>query len=216
LTVFVRSVFDNSAISPKHSPAFSVATRTERPSAQVSTSTSPAKVQGGAKQLEGKRVIVVEDGPTTTHGGMGFGAGYVAVEEIHGVEIVDPRPHAVGSIRALFERYPHLKNVVPAMGYTKEQVKELEDTINQSGADIVVAGTPIDLKRVIKVKMPVVRVRYDCPPELVERLRPLVARPIVEVLERAGHRARDRGAGQRRPDFRGGQRRHDHRPARSA
>jgi len=98
------------------------------------------------------------------------------VEEIHGVEIVDPRPHAVGSIRALFERYPHLKNVVPAMGYTKEQVKELEDTINQSGADIVVAGTPIDLKRVIKVKMPVVRVRYDCPPELVERLRPLVAR----------------------------------------
>ncbi|HKZ58832.1 MAG TPA: cyclic 2,3-diphosphoglycerate synthase [Candidatus Thermoplasmatota archaeon] len=140
------------------------------------TSTSPAKVQGGAKQLEGKRVIVVEDGPTTTHGGMGFGAGYVAVEEIHGVEIVDPRPHAVGSIRALFERYPHLKNVVPAMGYTKEQVKELEDTINQSGADIVVAGTPIDLKRVIKVKMPVVRVRYDCPPELVERLRPLVAR----------------------------------------
>ena len=62
------------------------------------------------------------------------------------------------------------------MGYTKEQVKELEDTINQSGADIVVAGTPIDLKRVIKVKMPVVRVRYDCPPELVERLRPIVAR----------------------------------------
>jgi predicted GTPase len=145
------------------------------PRAVVLTSTSPAKVQGGTKQLEGKRVIIVEDGPTTTHGGMGFGAGYVAVEEIHGVSIVDPRPHAVGSIRALYDRYSHLKDIVPAMGYTQEQLRELEETINNSGADVVVAGTPIDLKRAIKVKIPVVRVRYDCPPELVERLRPIVA-----------------------------------------
>jgi len=145
------------------------------PDALVLTSTSPAKVQGGAKQLEGKRVIVVEDGPTTTHGGMGYGAGYVAVEDIHNIEIVDPRPFAVGSIRALYERFPHLKNVVPAMGYTGEQVAELEATINNSDAEVVVAGTPIDLKRAIKVRKPVVRVRYDCPPELVDRLRPIVA-----------------------------------------
>lgn len=144
------------------------------PKAVVLASTSPAVVEGGASQLEGKRVLVVEDGPTTTHGGMGFGAGYVAVEEIHGVTIVDPRPHAVGSIRALFAKYPHLKNIVPAMGYSHAQVKELEETVNAAGADVVVAGTPINLARVLKVKVPVVRVRYGCPPELVERLRPLV------------------------------------------
>jgi predicted GTPase len=144
------------------------------PRATVLTAASPAVVEGGNAQLEGKRVVVVEDGPTTTHGGMGYGAGYVAVEEIHGVTIVDPRPHAVGSIKALFAKYPHLKNIIPAMGYTHEQVKELEATINAAGADVVVAGTPIDLGRVLKAKVPVVRVRYDCPPELVERLLPLV------------------------------------------
>jgi predicted GTPase len=145
------------------------------PDALVLTSTSPAKVVGGTKQLEGKRVIIVEDGPTTTHGGMGYGAGYVAVEEIHDVEIVDPRPYAVGSIRDLYQKFPQLQNVVPAMGYTGLQLEELASTINNSPADVVVAGTPIDLKRVIKVKKPVVRVRYDCPPELVERLKPIVA-----------------------------------------
>jgi predicted GTPase len=144
------------------------------PKALVLTSTSPAKVQGGTKQLEGKKVIIVEDGPTTTHGGMGYGAGYVAVEDVHGVEIVDPRPYAVGSLKEVFAHFPQTQSVIPAMGYTDEQIGELEKTINDSPADIVVAGTPIDLKRVIKVKKPVVRVRYDCPPELVEHLRPLV------------------------------------------
>jgi predicted GTPase len=145
------------------------------PRALVLTSTSPARVVGGPRQLEGKRVIVVEDGPTTTHGGMGYGAGFVAVENIHGVKIVDPRPHAVGSIKATYAKYRQTQDVLPAMGYSDEQVRELEETINGSGADVVVAGTPIDLKRLLKVKMPVVRVRYDCPPELVERLRDLLS-----------------------------------------
>jgi predicted GTPase len=144
--------------------------------ALVLTSTSPAKVQGGTKQLEGKKLIIVEDGPTTTHGGMGYGAGYVAVEDIHGVEIIDPRPYAAGSLRKVFEKFPQTQSVIPAMGYTDEQVKELEQTINNSPADVVVAGTPIDLKRIIKVKKPVVRVRYDCPPELVERLKSVVGK----------------------------------------
>jgi len=151
------------------------------PRGLVITSTSPARVVGGTRQLEGKRLIVVEDGPTTTHGGMGYGAGYVAVENVHGVTIVDPRPHAVGSIRATYEKYRQTQNVVPAMGYSDEQVRELEETINRSGADVVVAGTPIDLKRLLKVRMPVVRVRYDCPPDLVERLRGL-----LEGVERIG------------------------------
>jgi predicted GTPase len=146
------------------------------PDALVLTSTSPAKVQGGTRQLEGKKLIVVEDGPTTTHGDMGFGAGYVAVEDIQGVEIVDPRPYAAGSLRKIFEKFPQIQNVIPAMGYTDEQISELEATINNSPADVVVAGTPIDLKRVIKVKKPVVRVRYDCPPDLVERLKGIVAK----------------------------------------
>ncbi len=145
------------------------------PRALVLTSTSPARVVGGTRQLEGKRIIVVEDGPTTTHGGMGYGAGYVAVENINGVEIVDPRPHAVGSIKRTYEKYAQTQNVLPAMGYSDEQIRELEETINASGADAVVVGTPIDLKRVLKVQMPLVRVRYDCPPDLVERLKGLLA-----------------------------------------
>jgi predicted GTPase len=143
------------------------------PRALLLTSTSPASIDGGEAQLKGKRVLVVEDGPTTTHGGMGYGAGLVAAERVPGVTIVDPRPHAVGSIRALYAKYAHLGRVVPAMGYSPAQVRELEATINGAGADAVVAGTPIDLARVVKAKVPIVRVRYGCPPELVKRLRPL-------------------------------------------
>ena len=111
--------------------------------------------------IKGKRVLVVEDGPSVTHGEMPYGAGEIAVEKYHAGEIVDPKIHAVGSIKETFKDYPHLEYTLPAMGYTDEQIEELEQTINASECDIVVAGTPIDLARVVKVNKPVVRVKYE-------------------------------------------------------
>ncbi|UCF08963.1 MAG: GTPase [Thermoplasmata archaeon] len=111
--------------------------------------------------IRGKRVLVVEDGPSVTHGEMPYGAGEIAAEKYHAAETVDPRPYAVGSIKEVFDRYPHLTGILPAMGYSEEQVEELERTINACECDVVVAGTPIDLARVVDVNKPVVRVRYE-------------------------------------------------------
>jgi predicted GTPase len=111
--------------------------------------------------IRGKRALVIEDGPTLTHGEMEIGAGWVAAEKYGAAAIVDPRPYAVGSIKTTFEKYPHLSEILPAMGYGKEQVKELEDTINAVDAEVVVIGTPIDLGRVVKINKPSVRVRYE-------------------------------------------------------
>jgi predicted GTPase len=113
------------------------------------------------KMIIGKRVLVIEDGPTVTHGGMRYGAGTVAAKEYGAKTIVDPRPFAVGSIIDTFEKYPHLTNVLPAMGYGKKQIKELEQTINNTECDVVISGTPIDLTRILKTKKPVVRIRYS-------------------------------------------------------
>lgn len=110
--------------------------------------------------IQEKRVIVVEDGPTLTHGGMAFGAGVIAAKKYGAREIVDPRPHAVGSILEVYEKFPHLGAVLPAMGYNEEQMRELEMTINATDCDVVVVGTPIDLGRLLKLNKPVVRVRY--------------------------------------------------------
>jgi predicted GTPase len=110
--------------------------------------------------VERKKVLVVEDGPTLTHGGMTFGAGTIAARRLK-AKIVDPRPYAKGSIKQVFKKYPKLKNVLPAMGYGKEQTKELQDIINAVPCDVVVAGTPIDLRKVIKSKKPIVRIRYE-------------------------------------------------------
>lgn len=112
------------------------------------------------EEVRGKRALVVEDGPTVTHGGMSFGAGLIAAED-QGATIVDPRPTAVGSIAETFAKYPHLTRVLPAMGYTPEQVSELEETINSTDCDVVVTGTPIDLRRVLTVNKPLVRARYE-------------------------------------------------------
>jgi len=106
-------------------------------------------------------VLVVEDGPTLTHGGTSTGAGSIAAEKFGAASVVDPRDGAVGSIADLFEEYPHLGNVIPAMGYSPEQVEELERSINNVDCDVVLAGTPIDLSKVVDVEKPVVRVRYD-------------------------------------------------------
>jgi len=110
--------------------------------------------------IKQKRVIVVEDGPTLTHGGMSYGAGIIAAKKFGAKEIIDPRPYAVGSIRTVFQDFPHIGAVLPAMGYSSDQIKELEDTINASDCDIVIAGTPIDLGRLLKLNKPVIRVRY--------------------------------------------------------
>lgn len=111
--------------------------------------------------IRGKRVLVVEDGPTLTHGEMAYGAGWVAARRFGAAEIVDPRPFAVGSIIDTYKKYPTTGNVLPAMGYGEKQMKELEESINNADVDLVVIGTPIDLSRIIKINKPTQRVRYE-------------------------------------------------------
>ncbi len=111
--------------------------------------------------LRGRRVLVVEDGPTLTHGEMPFGAGVVAAKKFGAAEIVDPRPYAVGSIRDTFARYPHIGPVLPAMGYSETQISELEETINRTPCDVVLIATPIDIRRVASLRHPTDRVRYE-------------------------------------------------------
>lgn len=110
--------------------------------------------------IKGKRVLVVEDGPTLTHGEMFYGAGTIAARRFS-AKIVDPRPYAVGSIKQTFKKYPHLGDVLPAMGYSEKQIRELEKTINKVECDAVISGTPIDLRRIIKVIKPIVRIQYN-------------------------------------------------------
>jgi len=112
-------------------------------------------------KVRGKRVLTVEDGPTVTHGEMPFGAAKIAAEQFGAASVVDPRPKAVGSIEATYKKYPHLGTSLPAMGYSAEQVRELEQTINAVDCDCVLFATPIDLGRLLKVSKPSVRVRYD-------------------------------------------------------
>jgi predicted GTPase len=110
--------------------------------------------------LEGKRVLVVEDGPTVTHGGMSYGAATIKAREL-GAEIIDPRPYAKGSIKEIFEQYPHLEKVLPAVGYSEAQMRELNEVINATPCDLVLLGTPTDIRRYLEVDKPVVRVRYE-------------------------------------------------------
>jgi predicted GTPase len=125
-------------------------------------------------KISGKRVLVIEDGPTVTHGGMPMGAGTVAAKDAGVKEIIDPRPFTVGSIKKTFEKYTHLTNVLPAMGYGKKQIKELEETINKTDVEIVVSGTPIDITRVLSSSKPIVRVKYGVGKETVKELEKIV------------------------------------------
>ena len=111
--------------------------------------------------IRGKRVLVVEDGPTLTHGEMAYGAGFVAARRFGAGEIVDPRPFAMGSIQETYDKYPDTGMILPAMGYGDEMMRDLEKTINQADVDLVLSGTPIDLTRVIKINKPIQRVRYE-------------------------------------------------------
>jgi len=121
---------------------------------------SPLQVNQ-SELIRGKKVMVIEDGPTLTHGEMRFGAGVVAAQKFGASEIIDPRPYATGSIKKTYQKYPHIGFLLPAMGYGQEQIKELESTIDNSDAELIVIGTPIDLSRVMKINKEYVRVRYE-------------------------------------------------------
>lgn len=121
---------------------------------------SPIFVEDHEK-IKGKKVLVIEDGPTLTHGEMAYGAGYVAAEKYGAAEIVDPRPYAVGSIKETYEKYSQLEVILPAMGYSSKQLKELEETINSVPADLVIVATPINLGKILNLNKPHVRVRYE-------------------------------------------------------
>ena len=134
--------------------------RAVNPKATIVEAASPIFVDD-ADAIRGKRVLVVEDGPTLTHGGMTYGAGVIAAQKFGASEIVDPRPYAVGSIKETFAKYPMTGTILPAMGYGEEQTKALEATINATPVDLVLIATPIDLRRVINIKHATQRVRYE-------------------------------------------------------
>ena len=158
------------------------------PAAAVVPARSSLTLVGG--DVAGKRVAVVEDGPTLTHGGMTYGAGVVAARRHGAPEIVDPVPYATGQLAATLARYPALQHLIPAMGYGQEQMHELENTLNAMPVDLVLSATPIDLTRVLKLTKPVVRVRYELE-EMGEAGTPTLTAllaPIVK-LARAGSAA---------------------------
>lgn len=150
------------------------------PQATFVEAASPIFVERGA-EIRGKRVLVVEDGPTLTHGEMAYGAGWVAARRYGAAEIIDPRPYAVGSIRDTFDRYPTTGSVLPAMGYGKKQIGELQQTINNTPVDLVLVATPIDLRSLIEIDKPALRVCY----ELQEIGEPTLAQLIEAFFEKS-------------------------------
>ena len=152
--------------------------RANNPGAQIVLAASPFVVEGDAAEIAGKRVLAIEDGPTLTHGEMTYGAAVLAARAHGAAELVDPRPFAVGSIAETFRRYPHVGALLPAMGYGSEQTRELAETIERAGADLVLIGTPIDLRRLIDFETPALRVVY--------RLREVGEPTLADVLRQAG------------------------------
>jgi predicted GTPase len=128
--------------------------------ARVVLAASPFQIEGNGHEIRGKRVLAIEDGPTLTHGEMTYGAAVLAAKQHGAAELIDPRPFAVGSIEETFESYPHVGALLPAMGYGRKQMEDLRETINRSDAELVLIGTPIDLRRLIELDTPAVRVTY--------------------------------------------------------
>ncbi len=153
------------------------------PKAIIIDADSPVSVADPAA-IKGKRALVVEDGPTVTHGGMGFGAGKLAAQQFGVKETVDPHPLVSGSLAKTMAEFKHLQRVLPAMGYSAEQLRELEAAINKADCDVVISGTPIDLTRIVKVNKPIVRVTY----ELREKSKPDLEEVLTEMLARKGLR----------------------------
>jgi predicted GTPase len=158
------------------------------PAATVLRANSPVTVDN-PDAVKGRRVLVIEDGPTLTHGGMAYGAAYLAAQQFGAAEILDPRPYAQGSIKTTFEKFPHLTDVLPAMGYGDEQIAELEATVNAVPCDTVLVGTPADLRRVVRIDKPATRVAYN----LEEHDKSVLPAAINEALDRWN--ARSAGSG---------------------
>jgi predicted GTPase len=150
--------------------------RFANPDAAIVRAASPFEVEQDTHQIAGKRVLAIEDGPTLTHGEMTYGAAVLAAKEGGASELVDPRPFAVGSIKETFAKYPHMTELLPAMGYGRKQMEELRETIARSDADLVLIGTPIDLRRVIELDKPALRVTY----RLQEIGEPTIAQLLAE------------------------------------
>jgi predicted GTPase len=150
--------------------------RFANPDAAIVRAASPFEVEQDTHQIAGKRVLAIEDGPTLTHGEMTYGAAVLAAKAGGASELVDPRPFAVGSIKETFARYPHMTQLLPAMGYGRKQMEELRETIERSDADLVLIGTPIDLRRVIELDKPALRVTYS----LQEIGEPTIAQLLAE------------------------------------
>jgi len=148
------------------------------PRAEVVRASSPIGVEGDVADVRGKRVLAIEDGPTLTHGDMAYGAAVLAAREHGAAELVDPRPFAVGSIAETFRKYPHVSGLLPAMGYGRKQMEELRETIARSDADLVLIGTPIDLRRIVELDKPAMRVTY--------RLEEIGSPTIEDVLRARG------------------------------
>jgi predicted GTPase len=153
--------------------------RAANPNAKIIEAASIINIDKPAL-IRGKRVLVIEDGPTLTHGEMKFGAGYIAAKKFGARKIVDPRKYAIGSIAAAYQKYSHLGNILPALGYGKKQMKELERTINRVPCDTVVVGTPIDIAKFLSLKKPTTRVTY----ELKELRGPTLKTIITSFLNR--------------------------------
>ena len=146
------------------------------PDAAIVRAASPFEVEQDTHQIAGKRVLAIEDGPTLTHGEMTYGAAVLAAKAGGASELIDPRPFAVGSIKETFAKYPHMTQLLPAMGYGRKQMEELRETIERSDADLVLIGTPIDLRRVIELDKPALRVTYS----LQEIGEPTIAQLLAE------------------------------------
>jgi predicted GTPase len=149
--------------------------RQVNPKATIIRANSPIIAPAGA-EITGKRVLVIEDGPTLTHGEMTYGAGIVAAQKYKAAKIIDPRPFAVGSIKATFAKYKHLDKVLPAMGYGEKQIEELGQTINAADCDLVVSATPIDLRRLIKTNKKLIHVSYELEEQGSPNLKEVLAK----------------------------------------
>ena len=150
------------------------------PTAKIIEAESPVTIDGENGKVKNKRVLVVEDGPTLTHGEMDYGAAYVAAKQYGAKEIVDPRPYAIGTIKKVYENFKQLEDILPAMGYGDDQMKELKDTINAIPADLVLVGTPIDLAEHLHFNKPSLRVTYA----LKERTTPGLKEILVKLLKK--------------------------------
>jgi predicted GTPase len=164
--------------APENVEAVLESIRTVNPRAEVVRAASPFVVDNGIHEIAGKRVLAVEDGPTLTHGDMAYGAAVLAAKQHGAAALVDPRPFAVGSIKETFAKYPHVSELLPAMGYGRRQMEELRETIARSDAELVLIGTPIDLRRVIELDKPALRVSY--------RLQELGEPTLADILAARG------------------------------